>query len=83
MTSGLGLHCLSLSQSKLYTALLHHSNKNSVAINYMYCYLDFILTRGLISLVSDNHVDINLKEILVYVLSCKQMTQKIARLFLK
>ena len=41
----------------LYTALWHHSNKNSMAINNRY--LD--------SLVNDNHVDNNLKEILMYV----------------
>ena len=30
-------------------------------------YLDFEETRGLISLINDNHVDNNIKEILVYV----------------
>ena len=30
-------------------------------------YLDFVQTRGLISLVNDNHVNNNLKEILVFV----------------
>ena len=36
----------------------------SAAINNHY--LDFVQTRGLISLVNDNHVDNNLKEILVH-----------------
>ena len=38
-------------------------------------------TRGLSSLVNDNHVDNNLKEILVYVysLDCKQSIQKLIR----
>ena len=30
-------------------------------------YLDFVQTHGLISLVNDNHMDNNLKEILAYV----------------
>ena len=37
-----------------------HSDKNNR-------YLDFVQTRGLISLVNDNHVENNLKEILVNV----------------
>ena len=38
---------------------------NSTAINN--CYLDFVQRRGLISLINDNHVDLNAKEILVHV----------------
>ena len=53
------------SDNPLYTALWRHSDKNSAAINN--CYLDFVQTRGLISLVNDNHVDNNLTEILLYV----------------
>ena len=63
--SDLGLHCLPMSQSRFYTALWHHSDKNKVAVNNNY--LDFVQTYGLISLVNDNHMDINLKKILVYV----------------
>ena len=50
------------------TALWRHSDKNSAAINNRF--LDFIQTRGLIPLVNDNHVDNNLKEILMYVYFC-------------
>ena len=46
-------------------ALWRHRDKKSAAINKRY--LDFVQTRGLISLVNDNHVDNNLKEILVHV----------------
>ena len=49
----------------LYTALWRHSDKNSAAIKKRY--LDFVQTRGLISLVNDNHVDNSVKEILIYV----------------
>ena len=49
----------------LYTSVWRHSDKNSAAINSRY--LDFVQTRGLISLVNDNHVANNRKEILVYV----------------
>ena len=50
-------------------------------LDVMFCgiSLDFIQTRGLISLVNDNYVDNNLKEILMYVylrLDCKQSIQK-------
>ena len=45
----------------LYTTLLHHSDKNSVAMHNHY--LDFIQTGNLISLVNDYHVDNNFKEI--------------------
>ena len=53
-----------------YTTLWRHSDKNSSdknsgAINNRY--LDFIQTRGLISLVYDNHVDNTFRKILVYV----------------
>ena len=44
----------------LYIALWRNSDKNSAAIMSH-------LTRGMISLVNGNHVDNNLKEILVYV----------------
>ena len=47
------------------TALCHHSDKNSAAINNRY--LHFVQKRDLLSLVNDDHVDNNLKEILVYV----------------
>ena len=47
------------------TALRHHSDKNSAAINKGY--LDFIQMYGLTSLVNDNHMDKNLKVVLVYV----------------
>ena len=64
--SDLGLHRLPISQSRFYRfALWRHSDKNSAALNYPY--LDFVDTRGLISLVNDNHVDNNLKESLMYV----------------
>ena len=46
-------------------ALWRHSEKNSAAINNLYP--DFVQTRNLISMVNDNHVDTNLKDILVYV----------------
>ena len=46
-------------------ALWPHSDKNSTAINN--CYLDFIQTGSLISLVNDNHVNNIIQEILVYV----------------
>ena len=49
----------------IYAALWRHSDKNSAAINNRY--LNYVQMRGLISLVNDNHVDNNLKEILVYV----------------
>ena len=49
-------------------ALWRHSYKNSAAINNRY--LDFWQTRALISLVNNNHMDNNLKEILVYVYLC-------------
>ena len=49
----------------LYTALRRHSDKNSSAVNNRY--LDFVQTRGWISLVNDNHVDNNLKEMLAFV----------------
>ena len=45
--------------------LLCYSNKNSTAINNRN--IDFVQTCGLISLVNDNHVDNDLKEILVYI----------------
>ena len=48
----------------LYTALWHHSDKNSLTINNRY--LEFIIVR-LITLVNDNHVDNYLKEILASV----------------
>ena len=41
------------------------ATRNSAAINFRY--LDFVRTRGMISLVSANHVDNNLKEILAFV----------------
>ena len=44
---------------------MRHSDKNSAAINNRD--LDFVQTRGLISVVNDSHVDNSLKEILVYV----------------
>ena len=48
-----------------YTALWRHSDKTSAAkINR---YLDFVQTRGLISLAHDNYVEYSLKEILVYI----------------
>ena len=49
----------------LSTALWRHSDKNNAAINNHY--LDFVKTRGLISLVNDNHEDNYLKEILLFV----------------
>ena len=49
----------------LYTAIWHHSDKNNAATRINNHYLDFVQTRGLISLVNDYHVDNNLKEILV------------------
>ena len=59
--------CLSsgFTDNPLYAALCRHSDKNSAATNNRY--LDFVQTRGLISLDSDNHVDNNLKEIFVSV----------------
>ena len=45
--------------------LWRHSDKNGAAKNNRY--LDFVQMRGLISLVNDNHVDNNFKEILVYI----------------
>ena len=54
---------LGFSDSPLYTALWRHSDKNSTAN----CYLDFAQTRGLMSFVSDNHVDNGFKETLDYV----------------
>ena len=59
----------------LYTALWHHSDKNSAAINNRY--LDFKQTRGLILFVIDKHVDNNLKNFGVFVpwLDCNQSTQ--------
>ena len=47
--------------------LWRHSETISAVFNNHY--LDFVQTRGLISLVNENHVDNNLKEILVYVYS--------------
>ena len=51
------------------TLLTRHSDvtvtRIAVAINNRY--LDFVQTHGLFSLVKGNHVDYNLKEILVYV----------------
>ena len=44
-----------------------HSDKKSAVINNRY--LDFVQTGCLISLVNENPVDNNLKEILVYVYS--------------
>ena len=64
-SSDLGLHCLPMSQSRFYTALLRHSDKNCAAMNKRY--LDFVQTCGLILLVNYNHGDNTLKEILVYV----------------
>ena len=49
----------------LQTILLCHSDKNCAAINNYY--LDFLQMPGLNSLVNDNHIANNLKEILVYV----------------
>ena len=49
----------------LCTALWRHSDKNCTAIGNSY--LDFLPTRGLISLVNNNHMDNTIKEILVYV----------------
>ena len=46
-------------------ALWRHSDKNSAALSNHS--LDFVQTRDLTSLVNDNHVANNLKEILVYV----------------
>ena len=59
--------CLSpgFTDNLLYTALGRHSDKNSTAINNHY--LDFVQTRGLISLVSGNHGDNNLNGSLIYV----------------
>ena len=66
---GLGLLCLPMSQCRfynpLYTALWHHSDKNSMSINNRY--LDFVQMHCLISLVNDNHIANNLKGILVHV----------------
>ena len=53
--------------SPLSTTLWRHSDKKSAAINNRYMYLDFFLTRGLITVVNDNHVDNYLKEILAFV----------------
>ena len=41
-------------------APLRHSDKNSAATNNHF--LDFVQTRGLISLVNDNHLDNNLMD---------------------
>ena len=49
----------------LYKALWGHRDKNSMAIGNHY--LDFLQMCSLISLVNDNHVDNNLKEILLFV----------------
>ena len=49
----------------IYRTFWRHSDKNSAAIDNRY--LDFVQTRSLISLVNDNHVDNNLKDILGYV----------------
>ena len=62
------LHCLPMSQFRfvqitLFT--LHSDVKNSAAINNRY--LDFIQTRGLMSLVNGKHMDNNLKKNLMYV----------------
>ena len=70
LISDLSLHCLVMSQSGFYrssflTALSRHSDKTKAARNNRY--LDLVQTRGLISLVNDNYVDNNLKEILMYV----------------
>ena len=59
-------------------ALWRHSD-NSVATNNYY--MDFVQMRGLISLVNDNHMDNNLKEILVCILrlDCKNWPQKMKK----
>ena len=46
--------------------ILTDSDKKSAAISKV-ALLDFVQTRGSISLVSDNQVDSNLRDILVYV----------------
>ena len=51
--------------SPLYTSLWRHSEKNNAAINNRY--LDFVQTRGFISLVNDNIEHCILKQILKYV----------------
>ena len=58
-------HCPGFTDNLLYKAFLHHNDKNGATINNRY--LDFVQTRGLISLVNDYHVDKDLKEILVHV----------------
>ena len=55
----------SFTDNLLYTALWRHSDRNSATINDRY--LNFVLTRGLISLVRDNHIDNYLKESLTFV----------------
>ena len=54
-----------LTSNPLSTALWHHSDTNSAAINNRY--LDFVQASGWISLVNDNHVDTYLKEIFAFV----------------
>ena len=79
--SDLGLHCLpipslSFTDNQLYKALWHHSDKNRAAIHDHY--LDVVQTRGLISLVNNNHMDNHLKEIgfCMLWLNCKQTAPK-------
>ena len=58
----------------LHRAFWRHTDWKSATINTRY--LDFIQTRGLSSLVNDDHVDNNLKEMSVHVYFCSNVNNR-------